>query len=293
MSKWAQLAATAWLPGALCRDRPGQGLWVAILSCCIFAVPWFALAGPVAIGTVVVYELYPWLQPWLRIMFPVDPPALLFALTANWLVDVIAVVATLVIWGFPLAAALWAPKRSGAISGWAFLDVIALPGSAHAIATPLQAGLAVAIGAIVGMLAGLVLPWAHLPLSADDLVRIGFPPQFATALQLIVSMALTAILVPGIVGVLVASVVKYLTLAHAMFAAFIAATVLSVAIGGYAGILDAGWRTGIVTFGFCYGPIMIWGGALALAGALLTRLLRAICERLRSAKQATPGVRSG
>jgi hypothetical protein len=159
------------------------------------------------------------------------------------------------------------------VAEWAFLEPPqqTLP---H-LTLRLHPGRSIAIGLAAGIAAGVLLGWAQVPWAPT--VRLGM--EMTPEMSRFVSMMLTAILVQAAVAVLTVFVVSSLTVIHAMFAAFVAGNVLSLAVCVHMTDLDPSWV--VLCLQLSYGSIVMGGAVAALLSALIAWMAKAGLNHIR------------
>jgi hypothetical protein len=241
---------------------------------CALSLPWFALAGPLAIFTVLLYEF----RSFLPLFFPVSLPMAFFAIAMTWPAIALAGGYALAIWAFPLAPAFLGGRGSRGGS-WMFLghpaELPSLAGRA------LHAGRALAIGAATGIVGGVILPAIPIPMSAAYLQAWGWPAA-ASALLPVFSMIASAIILQPVAALATAIAVKRLPVIHGMFAAFVAANLLSFALAAHFALQSDHGRlhAAMLSLRFGYCAILLGGTAAALAGALAAAGVKAALGRM-------------
>jgi Zn-dependent protease with chaperone function len=269
---WSEAIATAWLPKVIVRSRPGSGLWLAVLGCAVLALPWFALAGPIGIGSVVAYENYPKLRP----LIPAPPAVLLYGMMGTWPVGVFAAICALLVWALPIAAGM--RRRIDVAAAWNFLRP---PPAEPPKIEGLRSTPALLCGLAGGAFGGiLLLLGAGLPLPAEAFEPIGFPLPIAAKLLPIISPTANAILIDAVIAVIAVLVSRRLRLVHAMCAAFLAANLLALGVSGHLVLEGEHWHAVVVMLKLSYGPIVIAGLAIALVAVLATLALEPAARRV-------------
>jgi Zn-dependent protease with chaperone function len=210
---WVEAAARTWIPIALRRTHPGPGLKAALGVNCAFTLPWLSLAGPFVLALAVLWLLAP------AIVLPLTYEAF-----NAFPLNVLGPLSAVVVWGFPLVAWLWRQPQAPGMAAWAFLEP-PRPPLPH-LTLPLQPGRSIAIGLVAGIVGGLMIGWVQVPWSPT--LILGIEQNQMTAWY--DAMMVTAILVQAAVAALVVFAVSSLPMIQAMFAAFIAGNVLSIAM---------------------------------------------------------------
>jgi Zn-dependent protease with chaperone function len=260
---WVEAAARTWIPIALGRTQPGPGLKAAVGVNCAFTLPWLALAGPFLLALAVLWLLAP------AIVLP-----LIYEAFNAFPLNVLGPLSAAVIWSFPLAAWLWRQPLTPGMAAWAFLEP-PRPPLPH-LTLPLQPGRSIAIGLAAGIVGGLVIGWVQVPWSPT--LRLGMEQNPTTAWY--GAMMVTAILVQAAVAALVVFAVSSLPVIQAMFAAFIAGNVFSIALCLHTWEFDPGLI--VLWLKISYGFVIIGGAVAALPSALLAALFKAALRRIAS-----------
>lgn len=167
----------------------------------------------------------------------------------------------------PSIERMWRRPQTAGVAGWAFLEPPRQPVPHPAM--PLQPARSIAIGLVAGLTAGIALPWVRIPLSQADLQQMGLAGS-----EFFFSMMLTAILVQAAVAVLTVFAVARLTVIHAMFAAFVAGNVLSLALCAQFTVHDPNWETALFWLRLGYGGVVTGGAAAAFPLAVVAWVIK-------------------
>jgi Zn-dependent protease with chaperone function len=260
---WVEAAAKTWIPIALRRTHPGASLKAAVGLNCVFTVPWFALAGPFLLALAVLWLLAP------AIVGP-----LLYDTFNAFPLNVLGALSVAVTWSFPMAAWLWRRPRTPGIAEWAFLEP-PRPALPH-LTLPLAPGRSIAIGLAAGMVAGVMLGWVQVPWAPTLKLGLEETPESTR----FIAMMFTAVLVQPAVAALVVFVVSGMTVIQAMFAAFVAGNVLSIALCLHMWEFDPSLI--VLCLQVSYGFIIIGGAVAALPSALIVSIVKAGFSHIKS-----------
>lgn len=252
---WVEAGARAWLPVAL-RLRAPPAVWIAgVAVAAVLAIPWFAILPLMIVGG--VYEIAT-----ATPSFGAAGEAFLFGLTRTFPTDVILWVSIIGVWAYPMAAALWQPGPNPVAPAWAFLD---RPASVNVI-SPLRPCRALLLGLVGGMAGGLALWWTLIDIPAELSRGTHY---LDTKLGGLIALALIVQVATGIAAALA---IRRLAFVHAMFAAFVAGSVLLVP--EYLRLVSWGLNADIgSTLGLFLAPTLVGGAVATLVPAAAVSFL--------------------